>query len=113
MIEPAQLSNFFTVFFSSALIILFGAVYAIFFAFAKIKNNKIFLVVAYVAYIGLLISVVVLAEAANLATHMFWRSVIGLMIVGYFFAPRLIWNLCIATHNDKSDQVDQKMVFTK
>lgn len=108
MIEPAHLGNFFTIFFSSALIILFGALYAIFFTFAKFKDRKMFFSLAYIAYGSLLISIFVLADAANLATHIFWRSVIVLMMMGYFFAPRLIWHLCIATHSDESARSDEK-----
>ena len=98
MIEPAELSNFFTIFFSSALVIVFGALYALLLAFSHLKNNRRYLYLAYVSYVGLITSVAVLASAANLVSHIFWISVVALMLVGYFFAPRAIWHLCVATH---------------
>lgn len=99
MIEPAELGNFFTIFFSSALVIVLGALYGMLFAFSHFKDNRRYLSLAYIAYAGLVISTFVLADAANLLNHAFWISVIALMLIGYFFAPLAIWYLCVATHN--------------
>ena len=101
MIEPAELGNFFAIFFSSALVIVLGALYALLFAFSRMKNNRSYLYLAYVSYGGLVVSISMLSSAANLLNHSFWISVIALMLVGYFFAPILIWRLCVATHKAK------------
>ena len=98
MIEPAELGNFFAIFFSSALVIVLGALYALLFAFSRLKNNRTYLYLAYLSYSGLIISISILSSAANLLNHSFWISVIALMLVGYFFAPIVIWHLCVATH---------------
>ena len=101
MIEPAELGNFFTVFFSSALVIVLGALYGLLFAFAHLKKNRRYLYLAYLSYGGLVASTTVLASTANLLNHAFWASVIALMLIGYFFAPIAIWYLCVATHEQE------------
>ena len=101
MIEPAELGNFFAIFFSSALVIVLGALYALLFAFSHLKNNRSYLYLAYLSYGGLVVSISIFSSAANLLNHSFWISIIALMLVGYFFAPILIWHLCIATHKTK------------
>jgi len=98
MIEPAELGNFFAVFFSSAMVIVLGALYALLFAFSRLKNNQSYLFIAYLAYSGLAISTVILTKTANLGNHFFWISIIAFMLIGYFFTPRFIWHLCIETH---------------
>ena len=84
MIEPANLGNFFIIFFSSALIIILGALYALLFAFSFLKNKPHYRYIAYLAYGGLVASTTVLASAANLVNHIFWIFVIALMLFGYF-----------------------------
>ena len=102
MIEPAQLGNFFTIFFTSALVILLGALYALLFAFSRLRNRRDMLYLAYLSYGGLFISVFILAEAANLLNHPLWMTVVALMLIGYLFAPHGIWNLCVRTHTPDS-----------
>ena len=101
MIDPVHLSNFFIVFLTSALILLFGAVYALLFTFAKIKSNRNYFYAAYFSYGALSISIFSLTISANLVKHPFWILVVGLMLLGYFFAPQAIWKLCVATHQSK------------
>jgi len=98
MIEPAQLSNFFTIFFTSASVVVLGALYALLFALSRLKNQRHTLVLAYLCYAGLFLSALFLADAIHLLNHPFWISVIVLMLVGYFLAPRGIWHLCVGTH---------------
>ena len=101
MIDPVHLSNFFIVFLTSALILLFGAVYALLFTFAKIKGNRNYFYAAYFSYGALSISIFSLAISANVVKHPFWILVVGLMLLGYFFAPQAIWKLCVATHQSE------------
>jgi hypothetical protein len=98
MIEPVALANFFTVFFSSAMVILTGALYALLFAIARLKRMPRLLPLAYLGYVGLAISVGFLASAANLFHSTFWTAIVGLMLVGYLLAPHAIWHLCVETH---------------
>lgn len=98
MIEPVRLADFFTVFFSAAMVIMTGALYALLFAFSKVKHHPKLLPLAYFSYVGLIISVLTLAKAANLLNHPFWIVVVGLMLAGYLFTPHFIWHLCVGTH---------------
>ena len=101
MLEPVKLANFFIVFFSAASVILFGASYALLFAWSRVKARPRVLLVAYAAYAGLFISVITLALAANLFHNAFWTSIVLLMLIGYLVAPHAIWHLCVGTHAEE------------
>lgn len=103
MIQPVELANFFTVFFSAASVIMFGATYALLFAYARVKNRPGMMPLAYLAYVGLFASVLVLAFAANLFANGFWTFIVLLMLVGYLVAPHGIWHLCVRTHEHEHD----------
>lgn len=96
MIEPVALKDFFITFFSSALIILAGASYALLYAWSKVNPNSRIKFAAYCSYAVLVFSVGVLSTAANFSGY--WLAITVLMIVGYFFAPIGIWHLCVKTH---------------
>lgn len=98
MIEPVALEDFFITFFSSALIILAGASYALLFAWSKVNPNFRIKIAAYVSYAVLIFSVVVLTRAAHFQGY--WLIISLVMVVGYFFAPIGIWHLCVKTHAD-------------
>jgi hypothetical protein len=98
MIEPVKLANFFIVFFSAASVIMFGALYALLFAWARVKNRPRLMPLTYAAYLGLFASVLTLAYAANLYSNGFWMFIVLLMLVGYFVAPHAIYHLCVRTH---------------
>jgi hypothetical protein len=98
MIEPVALKDFFITFFSSALIILAGASYALLFAWSKVNLNPWIKIAAWISYAVLVASVVQLTVAANFSGY--WLSVSGLMVIGYFFAPIGIWHLCVKTHKE-------------
>lgn len=98
MIEPANLANFFTIFFSSAMVILLGALYALLFAYSRIRLLPRLMPLAYLAYAGLFVATLVLASAANLMTHPLWQTIVVFMLVGYLLAPHAIWHLCVGTH---------------
>ncbi|HEU0282403.1 MAG TPA: hypothetical protein VFQ99_01350 [Gallionella sp.] len=107
MIEPVKMADFFATFFSAAAVILFGALYALLFAYSRIRNLPRLMPLAYAAYAVLFASVAVLASVANLFSSLFWMSVVMLMLAGYLAAPHAIWHLCVnthaATHNDGSN----------
>lgn len=98
MIEPADLGNFFTIFFASAMVIMLGALYSLLFAYSRIRGVAGLMPLAYAAYLGLFVSTLLLADAANLLKHPLWASVVVLMLIGYLFAPHGIWHLCVGTH---------------
>ncbi len=100
MIEPVALEDFFITFFSSALIILAGASYALLFAWSKVNPNSRIKMAAYVSYAVLIVSVAELTRAAQFQGY--WLVISILMVIGYFFAPIGIWHLCVKTHADQN-----------
>lgn len=103
MIEPVKMADFFITFFSAASVIIFGALYALLFAYSRMKNVPRLMPLAYAAYAVLFVSVMVLASVANLFGSPFWQFIVLLMLVGYLLAPRFIFQLCVATHAAVSD----------
>jgi len=96
MIEPVALKDFFITFFSSALIILAGAAYALLFAWSRINAHAGLKIAALASYAVLVMSVLELTRAAQF--HGYWLFISFAMVVGYFFAPIGIWHLCVKTH---------------
>jgi hypothetical protein len=105
MIEPVALQDFFLTFFSAAMVIVCGALYALLFAYSRVRRRPRLMPLAYFAYLGLVMSVLVLATVANLFATAFWTSIVVLMLVGYLLAPHAIWHLCVGTHaHDHADE---------
>jgi hypothetical protein len=100
MIEPVQMADFFITFFSAAMIILTGALYALLFAWSRVHGKPRLMPWAYVSYGALFICVLMLMQVANMNTP-FWIAIGVLMLVGYLLAPHAIWHLCTATHADE------------
>ncbi|MDD2701534.1 MAG: hypothetical protein PHH36_09880 [Sideroxydans sp.] len=98
MIEPASLENFFTIFFSAAMVILLGALYALLFAYSRVRQAPGLMPLAYLCYAGLFAATLILAQAANLLSDLLWATVVVLMLFGYLLAPHAIWHLCVGTH---------------
>jgi len=101
MVEPVKLGNFFLLFFSAASVILLGAVYALVFALARMKNLPKLLPFAYAAYAGLCVSALSLGYAANLYSNGIWIALIAVMLIGYFIAPHAAFRLCRETHAER------------
>lgn len=96
MIEPVELQDFFIAFFSGAMVIVCGALYALMFAWSRVYHRPRLMWMVYVAYALLFISVVALADAMHLSGM--WLIVVSAMLIGYLMAPHGIWYLCVATH---------------
>ena len=96
MPDPISLQEIFFSTASGAAIVLFGAGYALFFALGRLHGSRLLVATSIVLYLLLAAAVGVLIEALHLAG--FWLLVTSVMLVGYFFAPRAIWNLCVGTH---------------
>lgn len=105
MLEPVALKDFFITFFSSALVILAGASYALLYAWSHLSQKRTYRLLAYLAYAVLVIAVVVLSRAANFSGY--WLLISVAMLVGYFFAPIGIWHLCIKTHPSEQAPADR------
>jgi hypothetical protein len=101
MIEPVALKDFFITFFSSALIILAGAAYALLFAWSKINAHIGIKIAALASYAVLIASVLELTRAAQFQGY--WLIISVAMGIGYFFAPIGIWHLCVKTHEHSVD----------
>jgi hypothetical protein len=100
MIDPVAVNHIMAAAIAGALIILFGALYALFFALSRLHGRPALMVWAYAAYALLIAAVVVLAVTLNMTG--LWQIVAVVMVVGYFVAPRLIWHLCAGTHYAES-----------
>jgi hypothetical protein len=96
MIEPVELQDFFLSFFSAAMVILAGALYALLFTLGKQRGSVPLLALAYAAYGLLAVSVLLLARVLHLEG--FWQVVTFFMLIGYLLAPHGIWRLCVSTY---------------
>lgn len=112
MIEPVALKDFFLTFFSAAMVIMSGGLYALLFAYARIKNRPGLMPIAYTAYLALFISVLVLAVVTNLFNSGYWTAIVLLMLIGYLLAPHAIWHLCVGTHRDEAGDAEAVKVFS-
>jgi uncharacterized membrane protein HdeD (DUF308 family) len=97
MIQPVDLKDFLLTFFVSAGIILSGACYALFYAWARLRDRPRFLRWALLAYAVLAVCAGVLMMTAHLDGS--WRALTVMMLIGYFLAPSAIFRLCAATHD--------------
>jgi hypothetical protein len=100
MIQPVDLQDFLLTFFVSAGVILSGACYALFYAWARLRDRPNFMRWALLAYAVLAFCALTLMQTAHLDG--LWRAITALMLIGYFAAPRAIFRLCSATHDAES-----------
>lgn len=96
MIEPVATQHIMIAAIAGALIVLFGATYALFFALGRLQQNTTYKWLGYAGYAGLVVAVGVLMRTLNM--NGFWQLVAAVMVIGYFIAPRVIWHLCVGTH---------------
>ena len=106
VVEPAGLASFFTIFFTSAMVVLLGALYALLFAFSRIKGMPKLMPLAYIAYAGLLTSALFLAHATHMFNSLLWAAIVMFLLVGYWLAPHAIWHLCVGTHAAEHERQD-------
>jgi hypothetical protein len=97
LIKPIHYSQLIIAIFSSAMLITCATLYAILFAFARLKNSYKLMSFAYFSYVGLLLSVICLSQAVNFEGY--WYILSLSLLIGYFFAPEAMLKLCLATHN--------------
>ncbi len=81
---------------SGGFIVICGAFYALLFAFYKLTSRSLFKWASYLSYLILFVSVLILSSSLHLTDG--WISIVVVMIVGYWYAPKIIWFLCTQTH---------------
>jgi hypothetical protein len=96
MTEPMALQDMFFGTMAGAVIVLAGALYALFFALGRLHASRVLTVAALLSYVLLIGAVFVLVSA--FALNGFWILVTAVMLIGYFLLPRAIWHLCVGTH---------------
>ncbi len=101
--ESMALRDIFVGTMAGAAVVLFGAFYALFFALGRLHESRAMAATANLSYIALAVAVYLLAEAFALSG--FWTIVAAVMLVGYFVAPRAIWQLCVGTHGDEPTEL--------
>lgn len=80
------------------MIIIVATLYAGIYTWAEISHRPTLHYWAIAVY-GLLLALVgVFARVNHLDGH--WLALVATMAVGYWWMPRLIWRLCVATHSD-------------
>lgn len=97
MIQPVDLKDFLLVFFTSAAIVLFGAAYAICHTLSVLRKADRLKRIGYGFYVALLVCIMVLSNAAHFKD--LWLILSLTAAAGYFWAPRLILKLTMATHH--------------
>jgi hypothetical protein len=80
---------------SGGLVVMFGALYSMLFAFARLRHPFL-MPFAYAAYALFAASTLVLARSLHLEGY--WLVIVFVMLAGYFLAPHGIWHLCVGTH---------------
>lgn len=98
LVEPVELADFFMSFFSAAMIIFTATLYAVLYAWARLRGKRGVYFAAGLAYLALLVCVALFSRINHLSGHWQWLSLT--MVVGYALMPSAIWNLCVATHRD-------------
>lgn len=96
MPEPLQAQQIMLATLSGALVVMFGALYALLFAFGRIHRHRVLMAGANLAYLLFAGATLTLTHALELTG--FWLWVVAAMLIGYLLAPRAIWHLCVGTH---------------
>ena len=81
-----------------------AVLFLLFFALARLHSSRAFSLASFGAYGLLAIAVYVLIN--SLALSGFWLLVSAVMLIGYFFLPRAIWQLCVGTHAGEATITD-------
>ncbi|MDH3418094.1 MAG: hypothetical protein OEQ25_07445 [Gammaproteobacteria bacterium] len=82
--------------FAGAMVVISGALYALFLAFARLRASRMLARLSVASYLVLVVCALLLTGA--LALSPIWYVVIAVMLAGYWLAPRAIWHLTEATH---------------
>lgn len=105
MVEPVVAQHILIAAMAGAMVVLFGAIYAMLFAWSKIKKDSRYMYGAYLSYSIFVVFTLIMAYTLNLTG--FWYSVVAVMLIGYLLAPHGVWLLCVRTHNDESEELEE------
>jgi putative effector of murein hydrolase LrgA (UPF0299 family) len=101
-VEPVAAGHIMIATVAGAMVIMFGAVYALLFAWSRVKSYPKLMIGAYFSYLLFALSVAVMAYTLNL--HGFWVLIVAVMLLGYLLAPHGIWYLCVGTHDNEEEK---------
>ena len=87
---------------SGAMVVLFGAFYALLFALSRLNGQPKLLILAYAAYGVLVLATGGLAVSLNLQGY--WWILVVTLLLGYLVAPHGIWHLCVGTHPERGGE---------
>jgi hypothetical protein len=93
---------------AAALIVVSGALYALFFALGRLYESARLGRIAWVAYGALVIWTLLLADTLKLGGG--WLLIIVVVLIGYLLAPMAIWHLSRATHPGAREHRPQRNV---
>lgn len=98
MVEPEVIHRVAGAALLGGVMVLFGAGYAIFHALAGLTRSRRMVAVSILCYALLCCCTVGFALLLQLAG--WWLALMGLLLFGYFIAPRFIWKLSLAVHGE-------------
>jgi hypothetical protein len=101
VVDPVALNDILIAVMAGALVVLFGALYAVTFAFGRLYRKPSLILAAYGFFLLLAACVFVLSGALRLSG--LWEILLVLLLAGYFVAPQMIWRLSLATHADEAE----------
>ena len=84
--------------FAAAGVVLCGAAYALLLALGRARNSMALRRGAWLAYGGVVLATAALGWALQLSG--LWLVLVAVLLVAYFAAPRAIWRLSVATHDE-------------
>lgn len=99
--EPVELQHLAAALCSAAVVVVAGLLYALLYAWSRIRGQRWIMVFAYLAFALLAMSVTVLAAVLHLQGP--WRFMVATMLIGYLLAPHGIWHLCVGTHAEEPE----------
>ena len=91
--------------FSAGALVLCAAGYALLLALGRAHGLVALRRASLLAYAGVVLAAVGLSWALRLQG--LWLVLIAIVLVGYFFAPRAIWRLSVATHEEGHGETDR------
>ena len=96
MFEPVEIDDILISVIAGALVVLFGALYALAFALGRLNDSQTLTRVAYGFFVLLAVAALILADALHLTG--WWQLITVTILAGYLLAPHGIWKLCAGTH---------------
>ena len=86
---------------SGGAIVLFGALYALLLALGRLQGRASLRVFAYLAYLSLAASTIVLVRAIEL--NGLWLALPAVLLAAYLFAPHAVWRLCVGIEGESRE----------